>query len=84
MKSIFLGLAFILALVVSVPASAQTFPVTVICSSSGQTCTPLYSTPVTVVGGPITLSFTASAAGCSNAQFIFSVDGTQVFTSAFL
>ena len=73
------------ALFLAAPATAQTFPVVVNCTSVGQTCTPLYSTPITVgTTGPITLSFTISGAGCSSAQVIMSVDSTPVYTSAFL
>ncbi len=84
-KILALGSAVLGALFLTTPVQAQTFPVSVSCAHAGQTCTPLFSTPITAVAtGPIRLSFTNSPTACSPIQVIMSIDSTPVFTSAFL
>jgi hypothetical protein len=53
------------------PILAQTFPMSISCTSTGQTCTPVFSTPVTVSqAGPLALSVTASPLHCSNVGYV--------------
>ncbi|HXY16403.1 MAG TPA: hypothetical protein VEI26_18070, partial [Terriglobales bacterium] len=60
-------------------------PFVVDCTSQGQTCSPPFSTNVTVMpAGPITVIYTASPNHCSDVQVQVSVDGTVVSTSGFL
>ena len=67
------------------PALAQTFPMSITCTSFGETCTPAFSTPVTVASpGPLTITVTASPTHCSNVGYTVSVDGTAITTTPFL
>jgi hypothetical protein len=59
-------------------------PFIVECTSGGQVCSPPFSTNVTVMPGPITVTYTASPNHCSAVEVQVSVDGTVVSTSAFL
>lgn len=82
-----LGVAMLGALFGAASAQAQTrnIAVVVICTSSGEVCSPSFATTFTPpAAGPANLSFTASTSGCSNAQVAFTVDGTLVGTTAFL
>jgi hypothetical protein len=84
-KGLALGLAVLGAVLLTTPIQAQTFPVSVTCAHSGETCTPTFSTPITVgVVGPIQLSFAFAPTACSDVEVIMSVDSTPVFTTAFL
>src|SRR6266478_2910250 len=67
------------------PILAQTFPMSITCTSTGQTCTPAFSTPVTVTqASPLTLSVTASPTHCSNVGYIVALDGAVLSTTPFL
>jgi len=84
-KRLALGVAVLGAVLLTTPIQAQTFPVSVTCAHSGETCTPTFSTPITVgAAGPIQLSFTFAPTACSGVEVIMSVDSTPVFTTAFL
>jgi hypothetical protein len=69
-------------------AQSQTFimgPIT--CTSTGQTCVPVFSTPVTVTPAGLsqfTITVTAASTQCSNVSYIVSVDGAVVTTTPFL
>ena len=67
------------------PILAQTFPMAIQCTSTGQTCTPVFSTPVAVAqAGPLTMKVTASSTHCSNVGYIVSLDGNVLATTPFL
>ena len=77
----------VLMVLSSTSANAQnvTTSVVVNCTSSGQVCTPAFSTIFTSSqASPLTIQFTASAGHCSNIQVAVSVDGNLVSTSGFL
>ena len=59
-------------------------PFFVDCTSVGQVCSPLFSASVNVLSGPITIMYTASPEHCSDVQAQVFVDGTPIYTSAFL
>ncbi|HXZ41936.1 MAG TPA: hypothetical protein VEG68_14425 [Terriglobales bacterium] len=59
-------------------------PFFVTCTSEGQVCSPLFSAGVNVVSGPIIIMYTASPEHCSDVQAQIFVDGTPIYTSAFL
>ena len=77
--------AFGAALFVASTAGAQSssVPVSVTCTSSGQLCTPVFTTPVTT-GGLLQVSYTASAGHCSNVAAHFLVDGVELAVTPFL
>jgi hypothetical protein len=55
------------------------------CTSTGQTCVPVFSTPLTLnQSGPLTIKVTAPATHCSNISYIVSVDGSVVTKTPFL
>ena len=75
----------LLVLVAALPAAAQTFTMSITCTGSGQTCTPVYSTGVTLgAPGPLTITITAPPTHCSNVGYIVSVDSSVVTTTAYL
>jgi hypothetical protein len=66
-------------------AASQTIAVADACTSTGQLCSPSFSTTVNLASaGSITLMFTPNAAGCSKAEFYISVDGVQLAQTPFL
>jgi hypothetical protein len=75
----------LLVLTTGTPILAQTFPMSVTCTSTGQTCTPVFSTPVTVTqAGPLAITVTAAPTHCSNVGYIVAVDANVVTTTPFL
>ncbi len=82
-----LSVAMLGALFGSASAQAQTqnIPVVVTCTSTGEVCSPTFSTTFTPPSaGPASVSFTAGTGLCSSIQGAFTVDGTLVGTTAFL
>jgi len=83
------GIAFATIVIAVFGASAahgQTSSVpiaTVTCTSSGQLCTPIFTTPVTT-GGLLQVSYTASVGHCSNVAAHFLVDGVELAVTPFL
>ena len=82
------GIAFatiVIALFGASAAHAQTssVPIAISCTSSGQLCTPIFTTPVTT-GGLLQVSYTASAGHCSNVAAHFLVDGVELAVTPFL
>ncbi len=75
----------LLVLTSASPILAQTFPMSITCTSTGQTCTPVFSTPVAVAqAGPLSLTVTAAPTHCSNVGYIVGVDANTVATTPFL
>ncbi len=75
----------LLVLTSGTPIQAQTFPMSITCTSTGQTCTPVFSTPVTVTqAGPLAITVTAAATHCSNVSYIIALDANVVTTTPFL
>src|SRR2546421_353267 len=57
---------------------------TVTCTSSGQTCTPVFTTSVNILAGPLDVQFTPSPQHCSNVAVSISVDNGAAQQTAFL
>jgi hypothetical protein len=62
---------------------SSTVPISITCTSSGLLCTPIFTTPVST-GGLLQVSYTASAAHCSNIAVHFLVDGVELAVTPFL
>ena len=82
------GIAFatiVIALFGASAAHGQTssVPISVSCTSSGQLCTPIFTTPVTT-GGLLQVSYTASVGHCSPVAAHFLVDGVELAVTPFL
>ena len=77
--------AFVVSLLGASAASGQvsSVPISISCTSSGQLCTPIFTTPV-VTGGVLQVSYTASAGHCSNVAAHFLVDGVERAVTPFL
>src|SRR5882762_6994838 len=68
-----------------IPVAGQTFSiVSITCTSTGQTCTPVYSNTFTSGGGPATFTISAPKGHCSNVAYVVTVDGVRVGITAFL
>lgn len=64
---------------------AQSFGMSVNCTSSGQVCLPDYSASLTVShSGPLTIMITAATSHCSNVRNVVSLDGSTVAKTPFL
>jgi hypothetical protein len=67
------------------PPSTITQTILVNCSSTGQLCTPAYSTPVTAPqAANLQVQFTVSAVHCSPIRVTFTVDGVSRATTPFI
>lgn len=79
------SILLIIAVFTTASAQAQTtvVPISVSCTSSGQLCSPAFTTPVTT-SGPLQVTYTASAGHCSNISVHFLVDGVQLAVTPFL
>jgi hypothetical protein len=79
------AVAAVPTLLCGLPAAAQTtsVPIAITCTSSGQLCTPAFTTPVST-GGQLQVAYTASAGHCSNIAAHFLVDGVELAVTPFL
>jgi hypothetical protein len=77
--------AIVVALFGAATANGQvsSVPISISCTSSGQLCTPIFTTPV-ATGGVLQVSYTASAGHCSNVAAHFLVDGVERAVTPFL
>jgi hypothetical protein len=77
--------AIVIAMFGASVAHGQTssVPFSITCTSSGQLCTPIFTTPVTT-GGVLQVSYSASAGHCSNVAAHFLVDGVELAVTPFL
>src|SRR5260221_8043462 len=82
------AVAFVVILGGTAFAQSQTFTMgPIACTNTGQTCVPVFSTPVTVTPAGLfqfTITVTAASTHCSNVSYIVSVDGAVVTTTPFL
>jgi hypothetical protein len=77
--------AIVIALFGASVANGQvsSVPISISCTSSGQLCTPIFTTPV-ATSGTLQVSYTASAGHCSNVAAHFLVDGVELAVTPFL
>jgi hypothetical protein len=73
------------ALLTSAGAGAQTTsaPISVVCTSSGQLCSPTFTTPVTTTG-LLEVAVTMGAGGCSDVAAHLLVDNVELAVTPFL
>jgi hypothetical protein len=66
-----------------VEAQTTSIPISVNCTSSGQLCSPTFTTPV-ATGGSLGVSYTAAATHCSDVAAHLFVDGVERAVTPFL